>query len=54
MKSVDLIAVISAATALNEGSSSDLGNCSAKGIARILDMAVNKVHKDLRKIIRYY
>lgn len=53
-KPIDVTAVEGVATALEEGSSSGVGSCSARGIARTLGMSVSTVHKVLRKIMRCY
>lgn len=53
-KPVDVTAVESIATALEEGSSCGAGSCSARGIAKTLEMAVNKLNKILRKIMQCY
>jgi len=46
-----MTAVEAVATALEEGSNSGVGSCSARGIARTLSMTASTVHKVLRKIM---
>ncbi len=42
------------ATALEEGTSSGVQTCSARGIARCLDMPASTVHKIIRNILHCY
>lgn len=53
-KAVALTSVEDVATALEEGSNSGAQTCSARGIARTVDMPVSTVNKILRNILHCY
>lgn len=50
MKTFGVAAVESVTTALEEGSSSGARGCSARGIARTLDMMISTLHEFFKEI----